>query len=164
MPEAHIRTPPQKLHLLLDTGSSRTVVFGSDCDKSMCNTSFPKYDGGKSSTFADGKRTEKLSYGGGTSEFAGTWDADTVSFGGQRLTNLSFVNVHTSNYNGRPLSFGSGIAGLSRSRPTDPEMSITQLMANGSDNPRFGVYLDRRDGEDRTMHSGLTLKCVCLCG
>ncbi|KAK8035423.1 Bcap12, partial [Apiospora rasikravindrae] len=102
--------PPQKVDVLLDTGSFELWV-NPDCDKSnvlvFCNE-FGKYDPIKSSTSKDLAQGFSIQYGSGSS--SGIYYADDITISGAKITGQQFGVANTSDL----LWFG--IMGLGRGK------------------------------------------------
>lgn len=140
----------QPMHMLVDTGSSNTWVFGTDCQSSTCqiHNLFGKEN---STSLKTTTNPWNLSYG--TGAVSGMVASDTVAFANFSI-NLSFgiATNASDDFNNYPMD---GILGLGRR--TSDVLGSTTLMDILSQNKliaatRIGVHLHRaadntKDGE-----------------
>lgn len=82
-------TPPQKLTLHVDTGSSSTYLISTNCTVNSCRNS-PKYDFEKSSTFELWNTTARKSLTYGSGFASGYWSNDTMAIGPFKVEKQAF--------------------------------------------------------------------------
>ena len=104
-----IGTPHQKFEVVYDTGSSNLWVPSPNC--SSCGLK-PRYYSGLSTTYRYNGTEFRILYGSGP--VTGTFDDDTVTFGGKAVTNINFAEVH--NVSGLGLAYAiapwDGLCGM----------------------------------------------------
>lgn len=124
--DLHVGTPPQRVQVVLDTGSSDLVITGRSCKS--CNGS--SFDPEKSKTIERGNQCTVMTYG--TQQDSGCWHTDTVRFGNdieRRMTFVVTTERSKSPYNGtHPLSQYS-ILGLAM---TESASAVTQLLPHNT--------------------------------
>lgn len=111
--EADIGTPPQKLDLLLDTGSSDTWLFTASTQvQGNDNGKTTTFDQSQSSTFKSNGTNWNIQYGKG--EASGAWGTDKFKIGSASLKSLSIGLAQKVN------QISTGLAGIGR-----PQAEIT---------------------------------------
>ena len=146
----------QEMHMLVDTGSTNTWVFGSDCKSSACSihNTFGKDD---STTLNMSTKPFSLVYG--TGEVDGIMAKDTVEFANYTLKlEFGLANVASNDFNNYPMD---GILGLGPAPSNDlgsqTVMQALDAQAGLKDNV-LGIHLQRAaDGaKDGTLTIGGT--------
>lgn len=117
MSNADIGTPPQRLNLLMDTGSSDTWVFTSQTQsqngrRSNANSQTSLFDSSQSHTFHNNGTDWQIQYGKG--QASGTWGTDAFSLGETKLNSLSIGLANSVS------QISTGLIGLGR-----PQAEIT---------------------------------------
>jgi cathepsin D len=144
----------QEMHMLIDTGSTNTWVFGSDCKSAACSihNTFGKDD---SSTLTTNSKTFQLAYG--TGEVDGVMAQDKVVFANYSLQ-LSFGLAQTASndFNNYPMD---GILGLGPASSNDlGSKTVMQTLDEQAGLPSniLGIHLQRaKDGsKDGTITIG----------
>lgn len=110
--EVDIGTPPQKLDLLLDTGSSDTWVFTSQTQQSRGGGKTTVFDQSQSSTFHPNNTNWKIQYGKGSA--SGTWGTDKFKIGSATVKHLSIGLANAVS------QINTGLVGVGR-----PEAELT---------------------------------------
>lgn len=110
--EVDIGTPPQKLDLLLDTGSSDTWVFTAQTQQSRGRGKTTTFDQSQSSSFQSNNSNWKIEYGKGSA--SGTWGTDKFKIGGATVKHLSIGLANSVS------QVNTGIVGVGR-----PQAEIT---------------------------------------
>jgi len=85
-----IGTPPQKLNVVLDTGSSDLWVAGTSCTRCP---NVPEFDTTKSSSFQESSNSQDIQINYGSGSVAGSLAAETVSLGGFTVSQQPFLLV-----------------------------------------------------------------------
>lgn len=117
--EVELGTPPQKLQLLLDTGSSDMIVVSNSnpyCTSTTDCDTYGSFDSTTSSSFVPKGKNFKMKYADGTSS-TGEWGSDIVSLsngnGDMEEMDLTFGLATDSDSMG---VLGIGLSGLEVSR------------------------------------------------
>jgi cathepsin D len=131
----------QEMHMLIDTGSTNTWVFGSDCKSSPCSihNTFGKDD---STTLNVSTKTFQLAYG--TGEVDGVMAQDRISFANYTLQlDFGLAQTASNDFNNYPMD---GILGLGPANSNDlgakTVMQALDDQAGLKDNI-LGVHLQR---------------------
>jgi cathepsin D len=144
----------QEMHMLIDTGSTNTWVFGSDCKSDSCSihNTFGKSD---SSTLSTTTQPFDLAYGTGKVE--GTMAEDKVAFANYTLElEFGLVKTASDDFNNYPFD---GILGLGPASSNDlGAQTVMQALDQqaGLKNNILGVHLQRAsdDAKDGQLTIG----------
>ncbi|KAK4467361.1 hypothetical protein MN116_008870 [Schistosoma mekongi] len=146
--EVSVGTPPQRLRVLFDTGSTDTWLASRRCwFLDIFCWLFSFYDSAKSSTYkSDGSSFDvKYLYG----SFSGIWSIDTIWINSLVIRNQAFAemtNIFNWDYF---IGEYDGIIGMSCSRVSTYANipMFPNILANGVNmDPIFSFYLNRDDG------------------
>lgn len=107
--DVEVGTPPQKLNLILDTGSSETYIFGSNCKDSYCQQGNTLFDASKSSSYTSLGTDAVLQYGKGNVN--GTWVNEVVAVGGNANPKQTIAVIDSVVDGGTNTTY-SGLIGL----------------------------------------------------
>jgi hypothetical protein len=89
-----VGTPPQKLKVLVDTGSSKFWVASKNCQSMSCTLKKQKYDKTASSSISSDKKiNESINYADGTSVEMSNVITDNVQFGNLTLKNVPILEA-----------------------------------------------------------------------
>ncbi|KAI8065593.1 rhizopuspepsin II [Gongronella butleri] len=141
--EVDIGTPPQKLKLDFDTGSS-DLWFASTLCKS-CSSSQTKYDPTKSSTYKKEGKTWKISYGDG-SNANGITGLDTVTLGGLAIQGqrIELAQQESSQFQQSAVDGLLGLGFDTISTVSGTKTPVDNLISQGLiSKPVFGVFLGK---------------------
>jgi cathepsin D len=131
----------QEMHMLIDTGSTNTWVFGSDCKSDSCSihNTFGKSD---STTLSTTTQPFDLAYG--TGEVEGTMAEDKVAFANYTLQlEFGLVKTASDDFNNYPFD---GILGLGPASSNDlGSQTVMQALDQqaGLKSNILGVHLQR---------------------
>ncbi|CAH8548697.1 unnamed protein product [Schistosoma margrebowiei] len=146
--EISVGTPPQKLRVLFDTGSTDTWFASRKCwFLDIFCWMFSFYDSSKSSTYVADGSSFHVSYLDG--DYSGFWCLDTIRINSLEIRNQAFAEVR-SIFNLDYLSDKyDGIIGMSTRRISQYGNipMFPNILANGVNmNPIFSFYLNRENG------------------
>ncbi|CAH8527728.1 unnamed protein product [Schistosoma mattheei] len=147
--EISVGTPPQKLRVLFDTGSTDTWLASRKCwILDIFCWMFSFYDSSKSSTYVADGSSFHVRYLDG--EFSGFWSVDTIRINSLEIRNQAFAEVR-SIFNLDYLSDKyDGIIGMSTRRISEYGNipMFPNILANGVNvEPIYSFYLNRENGE-----------------
>jgi len=127
--EVDIGTPPQKFTVIYDTGSSNLWVPSKACTN--CKKTGSLYDSSASSSYTKNGQSFALQYGTGSCN--GFLSQDTVTVGGEAITNFSFGEVTTEAADVFGQAPFDGIIGLGPAKAAVDKvpMPMDQLVAQG---------------------------------
>ncbi|KAI8088639.1 rhizopuspepsin 2 precursor [Halteromyces radiatus] len=137
-------TPPQKLQLDFDTGSSDLWIASTLC--SGCSSRQHKYDPSKSSTYKKEGKPWKISYGDG-SHANGVTGIDTVTLGGLAIKNqrIELAQQESSSFAQGPNDGLLGLGFNTIASVPNTKTPVDNLIAqNLISKPIFGVYLGKK--------------------
>ncbi|CAH8556265.1 unnamed protein product [Schistosoma haematobium] len=143
--EISVGTPPQKLRVLFDTGSTDTWLASRKCwFLDIFCWMFSFYDSSKSSTFVADGSNFNVQYL--DSNYSGFWSMDTIRINPLEIRNQAFAEMR-SIFNLDYLSDKyDGIIGMSNRRISEYGNipMFPNILANGVNmNPIFSFYLNR---------------------
>ncbi|CAH8548669.1 unnamed protein product [Schistosoma margrebowiei] len=146
--EISVGTPPQKLRVLFDTGSTDTWFASRRCwFLDIFCWMFSFYDSSKSSTYVADGSSFHVSYLDG--DYSGFWSVDTIRINSLEIRNQSFAEVRSIFNLDYLFDKCDGIIGMSPSRISDDGSipMFPNILANGVNmNPIFSFYLNRENG------------------
>ncbi|CAH8556236.1 hypothetical protein MS3_00005500 [Schistosoma haematobium] len=147
--EISVGTPPQKLRVLFDTGSTDTWLASRKCwFLDIFCWMFSFYDSSKSSTYVADGSNFNVQYL--DSNYSGFWSLDTIRINPLEIRNQAFAEMR-SIFNLDYLSDKyDGIIGMSNRRISEYGNipMFPNILANGVNmNPIFSFYLNRENGE-----------------
>jgi cathepsin D len=144
----------QDMNMLIDTGSTNTWVFGSDCKSSACSI-HNTFGDDDSTTLNTSSKTFSLAYG--TGEVDGVMANDKVAFANYTLQlEFGLAETASNDFNNYPMD---GILGLGPASSNDlgsqTVMQALDAQAGLKDNV-LGIHLQRAadDAKDGTLTIG----------
>lgn len=152
--EVSLGTPEQTFEVVFDTGSSNLWVPSSQCSSMACKL-HKKYDSSKSSTYVKNGTTFDIQYGSGS--VSGFLSQDTLTFGGDKVSKLTFAEVVKEKGLSFLMSKFDGIFGLGwPSISVDSvEPPIQQMMRLGLlERAMFSFALGDMSGQDGELMLG----------
>jgi len=140
----------QEMHMLVDTGSTNTWVFGSDCRSSACSI-HNTFGSDDSTTLNTSTKTFSLAYG--TGEVEGVMAEDKVAFANYTLQlQFGLAKTASNDFNNYPMD---GILGLGPASSNDlGSQTVMQALdvQTGLKDNILGIHLQRAT-DDRRMAS-----------
>ncbi|KAI8341965.1 rhizopuspepsin 6 precursor [Chlamydoabsidia padenii] len=138
-----VGTPPQKLKLDFDTGSSDLWFASTLC--SQCSGTQTKYNPTESSTYEKEGKTWSISYGDGSNAH-GITGIDTVTLGGLTIKNqrIELAQSESSQFQSGATDGLLGLGFDSISTVSGTKTPVDNLISQGLiSNPVFGVFLGK---------------------
>ncbi|KAK0631315.1 aspartic proteinase [Immersiella caudata] len=150
-----IGTPPQELHIDIDTGSSDLWVFSTEMPKGQINGQ-STYDPNKSTTAEKmSGATWRISYGDGSSSSGVVYndvvEVGNISFATQAVEAAKKVSPEFTNDSSNDGVFGLAFSGLNQVRP-EPQLTFFDNLVPNLNESLFTV--DLKSGEPGRLNFG----------
>ncbi|KAI8875771.1 rhizopuspepsin 3 precursor [Backusella circina FSU 941] len=140
--EIEIGTPPQKLKVDFDTGSSDLWIASTLCSTCSKHT---RYNPSKSKTYKKDGRTWKIQYGDG-SNASGVLGRDTINLGGYKITNqtIGLAKKESATFAADVVDGMLGLGFDTITTVKGVKTPMDNLIKQGHvKNPVFGVWLGK---------------------
>lgn len=152
--DVRVGTPPQRVVLSVDTGSSESWLPSASCRAASCRL-HARYDAGRSSTHARLDKTVSIRFGRGA--VAGALTADTMRLADIHLTRQPFIDVVDADADAIAMHPFFGVLGLGiQVARSDGSRSTTLLpsLLGPQPDPVFALFVDRSQRGRSALHLG----------